>query len=118
MPGEDQTGEPRSRHAQPLQHAPGQDRAQRMERNVDQVVAGRIHSEQVPLDPEQVHRQRYVCREPEPVPTVGRNRGRIVVQKVSIVPDETAVPGRRVGEKGEDDDHQDPDRPVAIVSCP
>ena len=39
MQGEDQTGEPRSRHAQPLQHAPGQDRAQRMERNVDQVVA-------------------------------------------------------------------------------
>ena len=101
MNGEERRRQPGSGDIQPLQHAPQQDGTECVHEHVDQVVTHRVGTPQPPFNPQHgrghgvvVHR---LGGEPESIQTVCPVDEGIIYCKAAIVPDETSVPNRQVG---------------------
>src|SRR5262245_53796553 len=107
---------PRSRDREAAKHEPDEARIERMQQNVDEMVAERVHAPEVILRPEHGLQQRIVLgwgrREPDCPQTIHRLQRSIGGHPHLVVPDESAPEGRNGGCHGQADDRSETEEPA------
>jgi hypothetical protein len=103
--GEDGGGEPgRGTESQHDQDAPGKERRQRVQQDVDRVVAGGAQPPQPILQPVRGVNQRVVLRcranvEPDRAPAAERTQAEVLLDVDVVVPDELSLHGGRMSQQ-------------------
>ncbi len=114
MHGENEAAEPRLAQAKPREQPPDEQCVGRVQRDGDEVIAERVVTEEVPLDPEKRFVDRIVFgptsgREPEFPQTVEVTHEWLVGNVPVVIPEPVAVHGGRVDPQDREDDGDDPE---------
>ncbi len=108
MDCEEERAEPRARNGQAGEHPPKEQRGEGVQKDVYEVIAGRVIAPEPPLQPEGCSGQRRVIggggTRPDVREAVGPFDQRILGDEQVIVPDETRAHGRNIADgRGQDE---------------